>query len=406
MASGKTKRVGVLPDSELLACKQGGESERVEFKLSTAQGTSIRRAICAFANDLADRSASGVILIGLNVDGSCAGIADADRDQQKLSDWALGGDILPRPDVEIAERAIDGCTLIVVEVRPATEPPARYQGAAWVRIGTTNRRTTPEQEQRLTERRRADHLPFDHRPAEGIELSERDLDLDYFRQAYLPNAVAPEVLEENRRDLRHQMAALRFLAGGRPAYGALLVLGHEPRAQIPGAYVQFIRIDGTELGDPIKDHKELAGNLPQVMAQLDELFELHVQVAVDVASAPRERRQPDYPVVALQQLARNALIHREYESTNAPVRLYWFSDRVEISNPGGLYGQVTRANFGQGVTDYRNPLIAEAMHVLGYVQRFGYGVPLAKRHLRDNGNPEPTFQFEATYTAVTVRVTA
>ena len=164
-----------------------------------------------------------------------------------------------------------------------------------------------------------------------------------------------------------------------------------------------MRIEGTELGDPIKDHKELAGNLPQVMAQLDELFDLHVQVAVELESAPRERRQPDYPVVALQQLARNALIHRDYESTNAPVRLYWFHGRVEISNPGGLYGQVTRANFGQGVTDYRNPLIAEAMHVLGYVQRFGYGVPLAKRHLRDNGNPEPEFQFEATYTAVTVR---
>ena len=275
----------MLPDSELLACKQGGESDRVEFKPSTAQGTSIRRAICAFANDLAGRSESGVILVGLNEDGSCAGITDADRDQKKLSDWALGGDILPRPDVEIAGREVDGCNLIVVEVRPSTEPPVRYQGAAWVRIGTTNRRATPEQEQRLTERRRAHHLPYDHRPAEGIELSERDLDLHYFRQEYLPNAVAPEVLEENQRDIRHQMAALRFLADGRPTYGALLVLGHEPRAQIPGAYLQFMRVDGTELGDPIKDHKELAGNLPHVMAQLDELFDLHIQVAVDLENS-------------------------------------------------------------------------------------------------------------------------
>jgi len=74
-----------------------------------------------------------------------------------------------------------------------------------------------------------------------------------------------------------------------------------------------------------------------------------------------------------------------------------------MHNPGGLYGQVTSGNFGKGVTDYRNPLIAEAMHVLGYVQRFGFGVPLARRHLRNNGNPEPDFQFEPTYVAVTVR---
>lgn len=124
---------------------------------------------------------------------------------------------------------------------------------------------------------------------------------------------------------------------------------------------------------------------------------------MDIESGARERRYPDYPVVALQQFARNALIHRTYEATHAPVRMYWFNDRIEIHNSGGLYGQVTRENFGQGMTDYRNPLIAEAMHVLGYVQRFGYGVPLARRHLRDNGNPEPEFHFEATYVGATVR---
>ena len=393
----------MLPDDQLLALKQGLESDCVELKPSTSQGSSIRRAICAFANDLESRNESGIIFVGLNSDGSCAGIKDADRDQRKIADWAFGGDILPRPDVEIAERELDGCRVIVVEIQPSSEPPVRYQGVAWVRIGTTNRRASPEQEKRLTERRRAHHLPFDHRPAQDVDLSQRDLDLDYFRQEYLPNAVAAEVLEQNRRDLYEQMAALRFVTDGCPNYGAVLVLGHEPREWIPGAYLQFIRIDGIELGDPVKDQKELSGNLPQVMAQLDELFDLHVQIAVDLESASREQRQPDYPVVALQQLVRNALIHRDYESSNAPVRLYWFDDRVQINNPGGLYGQVTAANFGQGITDYRNPLLAEAMHVLGFVQRFGYGVPLARRSLRENGNPAPEFQFEATYTSVTVR---
>ena len=393
----------MLPDEELLAVKQGLESDRVELKPSTSQSSSIRRAICAFANDLENRNESGFIFIGLNTDGSCAGIEDADRDQRKISDWALGGDILPRPDVEIAERELDGCRVIVVEIHPASEPPVRYQGTAWVRIGTTNRRASPEQEQRLTERRRAYHLPFDHRPAPEVELSQRNLDLEYFRLEYLPNAVAAEVLEQNRRALHEQLASLRFVTDDCPTYGAVLVLAHEPRAWIPGAYLQFIRIDGIELGDPVKDQKELSGNLPQMMMQLDELFDLHVQIAVDLESASREQRQPDYPVVALHQLVRNALIHRDYESSNAPVRLYWFDDRIQINNPGGLYGQVTAANFGQGITDYRNPLLAEAMHVLGFVQRFGYGVPLARRYLRENDNPAPEFQFEATYTSVTVR---
>lgn len=49
-------------------------------------------------------------------------------------------------------------------------------------------------------------------------------------------------------------------------------------------------------------------------------------------------------------------MHRSYEGTNAPVRIYWFSDRIEISNPGGPFGQVTHENFDRpGLTDYRTP---------------------------------------------------
>jgi len=78
---------------------------------------------------------------------------------------------------------------------------------------------------------------------------------------------------------------------------------------------------------------------------------------------------------------RNAYMHRSYEATNAPVRVYWFSDRIEIHNPGGPFGSVTVENFGQpGVTDYRNPNLAEALRALGYVQRFGAGIAIARKH--------------------------
>jgi ATP-dependent DNA helicase RecG len=97
-------------------------------------------------------------------------------------------------------------------------------------------------------------------------------------------------------------------------------------------------------------------------------------------------------------------MHRSYEGTNAPVRLTWFSDRIEIVNPGGPYGIVTAANFGQpGVTDYRNPHLAEAMKVLGYVQRFGVGIATARRLLADNSNPAPEFEPRDTHVLVTIR---
>jgi ATP-dependent DNA helicase RecG len=166
--------------------------------------------------------------------------------------------------------------------------------------------------------------------------------------------------------------------------------------------VQFLRIDGLEITDPIRDQKQLTGRLEDVLRRLDELLEINISVRTDLTSETREIRRPDYPIVALQQLARNAVMHRNYDGTNAPVRLFWYSDRIELQSPGGLYGQVTAANFGQGVTDYRNPSLAEAMHHLGFAQSFGMGIPLARRQLEQNGNPPPRFDFQPTTVGVTI----
>ena len=64
------------------------------------------------------------------------------------------------------------------------------------------------------------------------------------------------------------------------------------------------------------------------------------------------------------------------------MRVDWFDDRIEIHNPGGPFGSVTQESFGRpGVTDYRNPNLAEAMRALGYVQRFGAGISIARKAL-------------------------
>ena len=86
-------------------------------------------------------------------------------------------------------------------------------------------------------------------------------------------------------------------------------------------------------------------------------------------------------MAALQQVVRNAVMHRRYEHTNSPTRITWYEDRVEIVSPGGPFGIVANSPFGSGLTDYRNPTLAEIMRGLGYVQRFGAGIPIAKKSL-------------------------
>ena len=388
-------------DAELERLMVDPESDIVERKESAADGRKIRRNICAFANDLPGNGKPGVVLVGVRDDGSCASLPIDDELLVRLSNIHGEGDILPLPSMAVQRRRLKGCEVAVVTVEPSADPPVRFRGRVWVRVGPSVREGSAEDERLLGERRRAADLPFDMRPVDGITLD--DLDLSFLRDHYLPSAIAAEVLERNERALEPQLRSLRLVQAGRPTWGAVLAFGGDPQNRLPGACVQFLRIDGTEITDPIRHQKQLTGRLDDVVRRLDDLLDLNVSVRTAIAGARQERRWPDYPVDALRQLAYNAVMHRSYEGTNTPVRVYWYADRVEIASPGGLFGRMTRENFGEGDTDYRNPLLAEIMHNLGFAQRFGLGVPLARRVLAANGNPAPQFEFEPTRVVAIVR---
>ena len=255
---------------------------------------------------------------------------------------------------------------------------------------------SPQEERILAERRRYRDAPADIQPLRDVDISE--LDQTLFREIYLPAAVSLDVLAENSRTPEEQMASLRLVDLGPPVVPTvlgLLVLGEKPSLHLPGAYVSFLRLAGEQLGSDVVSSHEIQGPLPRMMSQIDELLKLHIMTAVDITSGDKERRYPDYPLVALQQIVRNTIMHRSYEGTHAPVRIYWFSDRIEVISPGGLYGHVTPENFGQpGINDYRNPNLAESMRHLGYAQHFGVGIQIAREALARNGNPPPEFKFD------------
>lgn len=393
----------MLGNAELEALLGDLESDRTERKASAADKDRLCQAICAFANDLAGHRAPGVLFVGVNDDGSPANLDVSDRLLLELADIRSNGNILPLPVMTVQKCHLGGMDFAVVEVEPSDAPPVRYKGRVWVRVGPRRAVATAEEERRLTEKRRAGDLPFDSRPLPSADLAE--LDLPLFANEYLPSAVATEVLADNERSTEEQLASLRFVSPqGVPTAAGLLVVGIDPRRSLPGAYVQFLRVDGADLTDPVKDGRTIDGPLPQMMRVVEEVLGVNVSVAVDFAGRAVEEQVPDYPITALQQLVRNAVLHRTYEGTNAPVRLTWFSDRIEIQSPGGPYGQVTVENFGApGVTDYRNPLLAEAMRALGFVQRFGVGIALARRALRENGNPPAELEPTDTHVLAVVR---
>ena len=374
-----------MEDAELLNLLRDLESDRVERKSSfRSSREEIRQNICAFANDLPHHQSPGVLFVGVDDNGDCANLDITDDLLLALSQYRDNGNIIPFPTMTVQKRTLDGCEMAVVIVEPSHSPPVRYRGRVWVRVGPRIAIASPDDERRLSEKRRARDVPFDLQPVWTARLE--DLDLELFRRIYLPSAVTLDILEENARPIDLQLLSLRFITTGDsqiPTVLGMLTVGKKPPDFLYGAYVQFLRLNGTDLTDPIIDQKEFVEPLPDLLRLLDDLLELNIATSSTIIGTSVEARQPDYPVEALRQLVRNAVLHRTYEATNAPVRITWFNDRLEIYSPGGLFGQVNETNFGRGSTDYRNPHIAEVMKNLGYVQRFGVGIPIARQQLKN-----------------------
>ncbi|WP_019699879.1 RNA-binding domain-containing protein [Paracidovorax oryzae] len=392
-------------DAQLLALLAEPESLVLERKESFDKDK-VCKTVCAFANDLARNRQPGVLFIGVRDDGTVVGVQADDRLRLSIDQITSDARIQPLPSVTVRVLSVNGLSVVAIVVHPSALPPVRFDGRAWVRMSASNRQAHREDERVLDEVRRTNAgRPFD---SEAIpSASVDDLDLRYFKETYLPSALAPDVLAANGRSTEEQLATTRMALGIAPCLPTvtgLLTLGLSPQDFLAGAYVQFIRYAGTEQGSDIEDQEKITGTLETMILETERRLKAHIRTSLRILGVDREVAAPDYPLAALQQLFRNAVLHRTYEGTNAPVRVYWFDDRIEIWNPGGPYGIVTPENFGEPyITDYRNPSIAEVLAHLDFVQRFGFGIQSARKVLQDNGNPPPEFRVEQGFVLVTVR---
>ena len=393
-------------DKELLQIIKTGESDIIEFKETLSGGAPerIREAICAFANDLPGRGEAGLIIVGIKDDTTIGTTPITDELLRRLADMKTDGNIVPPPSLTVEKRVLQDKEIAVITVLPSNSPPVRCRGAIHVRIGPRRGIATAQDERILNEKRRYGDRPFDLYPIASSGIS--DLNLALFSYEYLPQAFSEEILDANDRSLNEQLAATKMIVSVDDTTATvlgILTIGKTPQDFLPGAYVQFLRIDGNELTDDIIDNLQIRGAIPEQIRRLDDKLIAHNRIAVDITSGPIEKRTALYPMEAVQQITRNAIMHRTYEGTNAPVRVYWYNDRIEILSPGGVFGGITAENFGKpGFIDYRNPNLAEAMRTFRFVQRFGMGIPIARRLLAEAGHPEPKFEIDNALARATI----
>jgi ATP-dependent DNA helicase RecG len=366
------------------------ESDRIERTISVREDK-LGPAVCALANDFPNHKESGYILLGVHDDSSIAGMTWPDTELQKIGNVKTNGNVLPQPSLIVSEVfSFEKGQIVVIEVKPSLYPPVRYDGRCWIRVGPRKAKATVEEEKTLIERRAGFAKTYDLVPALGSEL--KDLSIEHFKLSYLPLAIDEDTLKSNGRSTEEQMAALRFfdLKDNCPTNAGILMFGTNPLFQIPGAYIQYVKYEGIDMTSNVVYEKDFSGALITELSVLDDFIKNNLIKERPIRGETfQESSIKNYPSWSIRELLMNAVMHRNYES-NAPIYIYEFSDRLEIINPGGLYGDVNDKNF-PNASDYRNVVLAESLKRLGYVNRFNYGVKRAIDELVKNKNGAPDF---------------
>ena len=390
-----------MTEEELRNLIASDEADRVELTESTDNTDKFSEAICAFANDLPNHGKPGYLIIGVSDSKKIAGGIVTNKLLTALGGLRSNGNVQPLPDICVEKVATSEGEVAVVTVQPSQLPPVRYKGRVCIRVGPRRAYATEQEERRLIERRVSHARTFDAQPCLGSATS--DLSLALFLNEYRQHAIAADVIRENERPIELQLASLRFLdlTQGCPTHAGILLFGFDVRRWLPGGYIQFLRMSGDSLSSEVLNERELQGDLLTVLRELDAQVDAQLAQFPEPISSLKDRTVESYPRVAVRELIMNAVMHRDYAST-APLRITWLEDRLEIQSPGGLYGEASAENFPDQ-TSYRNPIVAEALKALGYVNRYGRGVLRAQEALAANRSPRAEFRFDSGYVLATVR---
>ncbi len=363
------------------------EQDRIEKTISRNDADKFGEAICSFANDLANHKQPGYLIVGVNDDGSRAGMEIDEQQLQTLLSFRTDGRIVPPPAMTVSRFEFEDGAVAVVEVQPHFLPPVRFKGKLCVRAGIRKGTANEAEERILTEKRSAFARSFDVLPCKGSTLE--DISIELFKLRYLPSAIDAETLAENGRELKSQLASLKFydIKEDCPTYAGILMFGTNPRFFIPGASVQYLKFTGEDEASDFEYEHRFEGDLTTQLGQMEGFIKANIVKMV--LPALGGEYVSSYPLRAIKEFLYNAVIHKDYQS-NAPIKFYEFTDRIEISNAGGLFGKARPENF-PNENDYRNPALSEAVKNLGFVNGFNVGVKAAIAALNKNGSPAPEF---------------
>lgn len=373
------------------------EFQTVEVKRAQ---TGVPEILYDTLSSFSNQNDGGVIVFGLyEKDGFVvSGVDDVQTLQKKVMEQC--NQMEPKVRAVFTVTEIDGKKIVSAEIPPLdiSERPCFYQAkgrikGSYVRVGDAD---IP-----MTEYEVYSYEAYRKKYQDDIRIVER-AELSSLNTAKLESYLFK--LKDNKPNLAalddsQIMELMSVVKGGKPTLDAEMLWGLYPQAFMPQLSINAAAVQGTEYceqqidGARFIDNKRIEGTIPEMLEGAMSFVRTNTRVRTVIDKNGNRTDIPDYPMEAVREVILNAFVHRDYSihTEGMPIQLIVYSDRMEVKNPGGLYGRLTVDMLGNTQPDTRNPVLATALEVMGTTENRYSGIPTIRREMKEAKHPVPEF---------------
>ncbi|MDP3296753.1 MAG: ATP-binding protein [Thermodesulfovibrionia bacterium] len=378
---------------ELLEIIQNGENSGIEFKRdergNRAFNDDFAKEVVAFSN-----LKGGKIFIGVEDDGSISGLTGTDCEEwvMNICRTLVSPGVIPYYE----EIQVDsGKRVAVVHIDMGFSKPYYVERSErrtyYIRVGSTSREATREELGRLFQESGIYHYDVAPIPQTSIEELSMDKVKKYFLK-YLGIKLEGLTDIEIKNMLINADIMQTTEYGDVLSVGGLLLFGKRPQKFLPHSAVTFAYFKSEHLSDELIDRKVIEGTLTELIDETVRAIQRNLKAPSKIRGLKRIEKV--IPKEVLREAITNAVAHRNY-SIGADIRVYIFSNRIEVRNPGALPNTVTIEKIKIGSYSFpRNPLIAQHLRDLKYIDKLGRGVQMILTKMRELGFKEPGLKEE------------
>lgn len=343
----------------------------------------------------------GIIIFGIDESNQYqeTGVYDAQDLQKKISEQCKEMEPAVRPLLSAFE--VGGKVFVTAEI-PGLDllrRPCFYKGkgrlkGSYIRVG--------DSDEMMTEYEIYSYEAYRERHQDDIRIVGRALPslMDQAAISDYLTIMKKERANFSRLSEQEILTLTNLTHQGQYTLAAVMMFCDYPQSFFPQLCMTAVRIPGTIVGETgtygerFLDNRRLEGNIRTMFdeAMMFVQANMKVKTIVNPQTGHREDKA-EYPINAVREAILNALAHRDYSrySEGMPIQILMFADRMEIHNPGGLYGRLRIDQLGKMQPDTRNPVIVSLMEALHLSENRYSGIPTIRREMQAAGLPAPEF---------------